>query len=112
MKFIEMIAEGVHDAWWEEKEKQGFHSPKECKSKNKESYINSSQQGKDRFLDTGLNPKLYRWCNKCHTDMYPYDELSEGIKEYDRVTAKAVLITLEKHNYTVIKDRKEENNIS
>ena len=70
MKFIEMVAEGVHDAWWDEKVKQGFHSPDECKSNNKESYINSSQQGKDRFLDAGLNPKLYRWCNKCISNIY------------------------------------------
>ena len=102
MKFIELISEGVHNAWWKEKKKQGFHSPNECKSKNHKSFQNAHWQEKEKMEDTH-NPKFYRWCDECHTDMYPYEELPEHIKEYDRVTVKAVLGTLEKHNYTVIK---------
>ena len=35
--------------------------------------------------------KFSAYCDHCHTDMYPYDELPENIKEYDRVTVRAVL---------------------
>jgi len=68
---IEKIAERVHDAWWEEKKRQGFHSPEDC-----------SSGGGVRF---GIP------CERCHSDMYPYDELSENVKEYDRKTVWAVL---------------------
>lgn len=47
----------VHNAWWEEKKKQGVTD---------------------------------------HPDMIPYSELSEEVKEYDRVTARA---TIEAFNY-------------
>ena len=30
-------------------------------------------------------------CDKCHTDLYSYSELPENVKEYDRVTVRAVL---------------------
>jgi len=35
--------------------------------------------------------KFDKVCDKCHPDMYPYEELSEEVKEYDRVTVRAVL---------------------
>ena len=75
-KHIEMIASNVHDAWLEEKKKQGFHSPMDC-----------------TFTIGG---KFETGCNKCHTDMYPYEELPENIKEYDRVTVMAVLHAISK----------------
>jgi len=31
------------------------------------------------------------FCNKCHRDMIPYQELPEDIKDYDRVTVQTVL---------------------
>lgn len=46
---LEKIAESVHNAWWNEKIKQGVTD---------------------------------------HTDMIPYAELDENVKEYDRVTAR------------------------
>ena len=49
--------EWVHNAWWEEKKKQGVTD---------------------------------------HPDMIPYSELSEEVKEYDRVTART---TIEAFNY-------------
>lgn len=52
---LEKIAEAVHNAWWQEKIKQGVTD---------------------------------------HPDMLPYSELSEEVKEYDRVTARAVLHNL------------------
>lgn len=54
---LEKVAEAVHNAWWEEKKKQGVTD---------------------------------------HPDMIPYNQLSEEVKEYDRVTAKA---TIESINY-------------
>ena len=91
MKLIEKIADSIHNAWWNEKKEQGFHSPKKCPYA-----IDSYVQGSfDKFKKN---------CEKCHTDMYPYNELPENIKEYDRVTAKAVLKSLEENDYSVIKD--------
>ena len=49
---LETVAEAVHNAWWEEKKKQGITD---------------------------------------HTDMLPYKELSEEVKEYDRVTARVTI---------------------
>lgn len=66
----------MHNAWWEEKKKQGFHPPIEC--------IN--YKGK----------KFVKQCDKCHTDMYPYNELFENTKEYDRVTVRTVLTAIQK----------------
>lgn len=68
---IEKIAEKVHDAWWKEKRLQGFHAPLACPSVG------------------GI--KFEKHCKWCHTDMYPYLELSDNIKEYDRKTVWAVL---------------------
>ena len=91
MKLIEKIAESVHNSWWNEKKEQGFHSPKNCPY----AIIPYVQGSFDKFKKN---------CEKCHTDMYPYNELPENIKEYDRVTAKAVLKSLEENDYSVIKD--------
>ena len=77
---IEFLSEQVHNAWWEEKKKQGFHSPKECPTL--------------RIGDTILFFKKY--CDKCHTDMYPYNELPENVKEYDRVTVRTVIEAIKK----------------
>lgn len=52
---LEKIAELVHNAWWNEKIKQGVTD---------------------------------------HPDMIPYAELDENVKEYDRVTARAVMEAL------------------
>lgn len=65
---MEQIAAEVHNQWWREKERQGFHSPKNC---------------------------LNSLCEKCHPDMYPYEALPEYVKEYDRVTVRGVLSAIE-----------------
>lgn len=54
------------------------------------SFLNTDWQNQERLTDLH-NPKFYKWCDKCHSDLYPYNELPENIKEYDRVTVKAVL---------------------
>lgn len=92
---IELISEEVHNAWMKEKRDQGFHNPDECQSKNHKGFLNTNWQNQERLTDMH-NPKFYKWCDKCHTDLYPYDELPENIKEYDRVTVRAVLSAMEK----------------
>ena len=60
--YEEALSKKVHDAWMEEKAKQGF------------------VYGETLDLE-----------NKRHPDMKPYEELSENVKEYDRVTVRTVL---------------------
>lgn len=55
---IERLAEAVHNAWWEEKKRQGKADS--------------------------------------HPDAIPYKELSEEVKEYDRVTVRTVMKELSK----------------
>jgi len=78
---LEFLAEQVHNSWWEEKKKQGFHAPNECMFYSK---LNGTEE------------KFTKHCDKCHADMYPYDELADNIQEYDRVTVKTVLDAIEK----------------
>lgn len=66
---IEKLAEAVHDAWWKEKERQGYHAP----------------------FTHAVSGKFSRLCDKCHPDMYPYGELSEYAKEHSREPVRAVL---------------------
>lgn len=75
---VEALSEQVHNAWWEEKARQGFHAPKECLTLRSGDTYN----------------KFQKYCDKCHTDMYPYNELPENIKEYDRVMVRTVLKAL------------------
>lgn len=92
---IEFLSEQVHNAWMEEKRKQGFHAPNECESINHKSFQSADWQSKERLEDLH-NPKFYKWCDKCHTDLYPYAEFPENIKEYDRVTVRTVLAAISK----------------
>jgi hypothetical protein len=102
---LEQISEEVHNAWIQEKLSQGFHSPNDCQSSNHKSFINSCEEGHNRFHDVGFTAKFYKWCDKCHADLYPYEELSENIKEYDRVTVRAVISAIDKL------DLKEDNDL-
>jgi hypothetical protein len=86
-KHKEAVAAKVHDAWWDEKKNQGFHPPIYCTSQ-------SAKDAKAQDIRSyGHNefPKFHKFCDQCHTDMYPYDELPENVKDYDRVTVEAVL---------------------
>lgn len=94
---IEFLAEEVHNSWWEEKKKQGFHAPLDCPSGNYKHFRTCGDiEGKRRFYDNGSNPKTFKWCKQCHPDMYPYGELADNIKEYDRVTVRTVIDAVEK----------------
>ena len=82
-KDIEQLSEEVHNSWMAEKFKQGFHAPINCPN---------TEEGKFNPIED----KFIKICDKCHTDMYPYKELPDNIKEYDRVTVVAVLETMNK----------------
>ncbi len=77
---IEFLSEQVHNAWMKEKLQQGFHAPKKCHT----------------YFEGCLFNKFEKRCDKCHTDMYPYSELPENIKDYDRVTVRTVIEAIKK----------------
>jgi hypothetical protein len=88
-KKVDVIAAEVHNAWWREKEKQGFHPPIKCPhGPHGKIPIIGEQEARDAAFS--------KHCDKCHTDMYPYNELPDNIREYDRVTVRAVLNAIEK----------------
>lgn len=89
-KLIETLSEKVHNAWWKEKKEQGFHAPIDCKNARPIYAVGENEAREKAFS---------KHCDKCHTDMYPYDELPEHIKEYDRVTVRVVLDALESLGY-------------
>lgn len=89
-KNIESLSKSVHESWEAEKVEQGFHSPNDCQSDNHTSFMKANYRHQQR-LEDNKNPKFYKWCDKCHIDMYPYEELPENIKEYDRVTVRTVV---------------------
>jgi hypothetical protein len=76
---IELLAEEVHNAWMSEKLAQGFHAPNNCQNFDPDDVAHL-------YCD-----KFERHCEKCHTDLYPYEELPENIKECDRVTVRDVI---------------------
>lgn len=82
--YIEQLAEEVHNAWMKEKLEHGFHAPKDCKN-----YDPNDVQ--HYYWD-----EFEKHCEECHTDLYPFPELPENIKEYDRVTVRAVLNAIKK----------------
>ena len=61
-EIIEKLSEKVHNAWMKEKKLQGF-----------------------------TYGEKYDDVNKKHPDLLPYEALKEEVKEYDRVTVRAVL---------------------
>ena len=81
---LELISDEVHKARMTEKISQGFHSPAQC----------TNHDPSDDKRQT-LN-KFTKRCGKCHTDLYDYRDLPEHVKEYDRVTVRAVIKALEK----------------
>jgi len=83
---IEELSEEVYLAWMEEKLKQGFHAPVDCPK------YPAPAIGRDEAQEYAFT----KHCPRCHPDMYPYKDLSENIKEYDRVTVRTVLDAIAK----------------
>lgn len=90
-KIIEVLSAKVHDAWWEEKIKQDFHPPLICPH-------NVSKEDSTKFN---------KFCDKCHADMYPYEELADNIQEYDRVTVRAVLKAIGESGFALFSSSSE-----
>jgi hypothetical protein len=84
---IEQLSDKVHQGWEAEKIKQGFA---------------------DHVIVSGCFPP-YRDCHRCdlptakhHTDMLPYADLPEHVKEYDRATVRAVLGALDELGHRIV----------
>jgi hypothetical protein len=88
-ELLEQMAEKVHDSWWEEKKRQGFHMPRsDCPL---------------YFPEAGAGMvEGYEECDKCHKDMKPYAELDEAVKELDRVMVRQFEEHLGKLNHVII----------
>jgi hypothetical protein len=87
---IEEVSKLVHDAWWKEKKRQGFHAPMDCESDAHKKYESLSSSEKIAEFGEAFDEKRHKWCNKCHPNMYPYEELTEDEKELDRATVRSV----------------------
>lgn len=85
---IEEIAADVHRGWMEEKQRQGFanHPLEMCPDKPGRDWKASCPWGDAKH----------------HTDMLPYADLDENIKDYDRATARAVFSGLKQRGYLVL----------
>ncbi len=86
--YIDHIDARVHAAWMAEKQRQGYAD---------HAYV--SQIRGVAFTGLGqFEPEIVQCCEKPesqhHTDMLPYDQLAEAVKEYDRATVRAVLAAL------------------
>ena len=83
---IERLSDRVHQAWMAEKLKQGF--------------ADHPFQGEQTNWPCDV-PRCGRSDFRHHADMLPYNDLPEHIKEYDRVTVRAVLAAIEDEGYAV-----------
>jgi hypothetical protein len=80
-KVIDGLAKYIHDSWWEEKARQGFH------------YASFHKE---------FNPSaIKKLCDKCHLDMIPYEQLPESSKVFDKVTIETTLAGLQLLGYHV-----------
>jgi hypothetical protein len=88
---VETLSDYVHQGWMAEKQRQGFAD---------HPWDDANARERDADGNLGYHCAL---CGKAkgmhHTDMLPYDQLEEHIKEYDRVTVRAVLAGIEAAGY-------------
>nr|MDO8112780.1 RyR domain-containing protein [Candidatus Sigynarchaeota archaeon] len=87
-ELLPKLAEFVHNSWWQEKIKLGFHHPSE--------------------LHKEWDPKApKKICDHCHLDMIPFDELTPATKNLDNATVETVLAGLVLQGYKIIADKKK-----
>lgn len=79
---FEAIAEQVHIGWMQEKQRQGFAAHAWMAISDKP----DACAALPHFMEPCALPK-----HRHHNDMLPYADLAEHVKEYDRVTVRAVL---------------------
>lgn len=82
-EFTERLARRVHDSWMAEKQRQGFA---DHVYRRVEAHCPACE------------PCCELPANRHHSDMRPYDELPEHVKDYDRATVRAVLDALAKED--------------
>lgn len=97
-ELIEQLSDAVHQNWMREKQAQGFadHVTQPC----------TFQDGRRRRCSTvchANDAECILPADKNHTDMLPYADLPEKVKQYDRATVQAVLTALEGLGFAVIK---------
>lgn len=99
-KLLEQMAEKVHDSWKEEKKRQEYHAPKKCNWKPDISTLLSDKvEVVCEAVPTGRGT-----CTKCHKDMIPYSELSEDVKDLDRVMVMKFEEQLKELGYAIGRD--------
>lgn len=93
---IEQLADAVHQGWVAEKVAQGFadHAFAECAL-----YPGECAEHARCHV---ANATCAVPADKHHTDMLPYADLAENIKEYDRATVRAVLLALDAAGLAVV----------
>lgn len=89
-QLIEILAERSHIGWMQEKQRQGFAD-----------HVWQWRQGAG--ARGACRPECQIDPDKHHTDMLPYADLPEHVKEYDRVTVRGVLEGIENAGYLVVK---------
>jgi hypothetical protein len=111
---IETLSDHVHQAWMAEKQRQGFADhvfrplnrnamlPSWAHINNRDlcaadgdvtAFVRSDGSPGIPFTDGGTLCGIPK--EKHHSDMLPYADLPEHVKEYDRATVRAVLAALE-----------------
>lgn len=83
---VETLSDHVHQAWMAEKLNQGF-------ADHTYSCLGSAPEWCQTVSGCQRSASMH------HSDMLPYAELPEHIKEYDRVTVRAVLAGIESEGY-------------
>lgn len=94
---IEMLSEKVHAGWAEEKQRQGF-------ADHVFSAVYDNDLNRVCFQPSPHGDSAYCYLPEedHHTDMLPYADLAEHIKDYDRATVRAVLSALEASGYRIL----------
>lgn len=84
---IEQLSEKVHASWMAEKVRQGFAD---------HVWASDGERGEMRGCRVCIAGRDYfRSYAMHHTHMLPYADLPEHVREYDRVTVRAVLAAIE-----------------
>lgn len=96
---VEQLSDKVHQAWAAEKQRQGF-----ADHPYQGEWIGNSGRAWCGFVFDEHGGK--RTCEEPqrlhHTDMLPYADLAENIKEYDRATVRTVLGALREAGYLIV----------
>lgn len=91
---VEQLSDAVHRAWMAEKQAQGF-------ADHVYHGVYQGDGGMQLTICTRCPRGHHEGTDKHHPDMLPYADLPENVKEYDRVTVRAVLLALDEAGYEI-----------